>query len=110
MISSILFLAVACIGDMLLVDVRPYYAYTDNVRGQTPVGYAYVVCLPLHKMDKLSVKIEGPQRMDAPPDGAIPVEFDGFVAKPYVDRNGRLAVTATATNIRKRKEGSDKAP
>ena len=109
MILSILFLAAACIGDMLLVDVRPYYAYTDGVRSQTPVGYAYIVCLPLHKMDKLSIKIEGAQRMDAPLDGAIPVEFDGLFAKPYVDRNGHLAVAATATNIRKRKEGSDKA-
>ena len=100
MINNLLCLAIACIGQTLLVDIRPYYNYTDGVRSQDPVGYIYDVCLPLHKMDKLSVKIEGKQLMDAPQGGAIPVEFVNLIARPYVDRNGRLAVTATANGIK----------
>ena len=100
MINNLLYLAIACIGQTLLVDIRPYYNYTDGVRSQAPVGYIYDVCLPLHKMDKLSVKIEGKQLMDAPQGGAIPVEFVNLIARPYVDRNGRLAVTATANGIK----------
>lgn len=97
--NAILVLAAEAIGKMLLVDVRAYYGYTNGNRSEDPIGYAYDVCLPLHKMDKLSVKIPGKQLADAPSDGAVPVEFEGFVARPYVDRNGRLAVTATATAI-----------
>lgn len=100
MINNLLCLAIACIGQTLLVDIRPYYNYTDGVRSQDPVGYIYDVCLPMHKMDKLSVKIAGKQLMDAPLNGAIPVEFIHFNARPYVDRNGRLAVTATANGIK----------
>ena len=100
MINNLLCLAIACIGQTLLVDIRPYYNYTDGVRSQDPVGYIYDVCLPMHKMDKLSVKIAGKQLMDAPLNGAIPVEFIDFNARPYVDRNGRLAVTATANGIK----------
>ena len=100
MISNLLYLAIACIGQTLLVDIRPYYAYTDSVRSQDPVGYIYDVCLPMHKMDKLFVKIPGKQLMDAPLNGALPVEFVNLHARPYVDRNGRLAVTATANGIK----------
>lgn len=100
MISNLLYLAIACIGQTLLVDIRPYYDYTDNVRSQDPVGYIYDVCLPMHKMDKLFVKIPGKQLMDAPLNGALPVEFANLHARPYVDRNGRLAVTATANGIK----------
>lgn len=100
MISNLLYLAIACIGQTLLVDIRPYYDYTDNVRSQDPVGYIYDVCLPMHKMDKLFVKIPGKQLMDAPLNGALPVEFVNLHARPYVDRNGRLAVTATANGIK----------
>lgn len=109
MITSMLYLALSCLGATLLVDVRPYYTYTDGVRGQTPVGYVYDVCLPVHKMDKLAVKIEGQRLMDAPQDGAREVEFAGLVVRPYVDRNGHLAVTATATGIKARKEVNGKA-
>lgn len=100
MINNLLYLAIACIGQTLLVDIRPYYNYTDGVRSQDPVGYIYDVCLPMHKMDKLFVKIPGKQLIDMPPNGAIPVEFVDFIAKPYVDRSGRLAVTASATGIK----------
>lgn len=100
MISNLLYLAIACIGQTLLVDIRPYYDYTDNARSQDPVGYIYDVCLPMHKMDKLFVKIPGKQLMDAPLNGALPVEFVNLHARPYVDRNGRLAVTATANGIK----------
>ena len=54
-----------CLGNkMLLVAVRPAYAYVDGKRGDTVTGYAYDVCLPSHNLDKLAVKIDGVQQMD----------------------------------------------
>ena len=51
---------------MLLVDVMPAYEYKDGKRTETVIGYRYVVYLAEHRLEKLSVRIDGPQLMEKP--------------------------------------------
>ena len=90
----------ACLGkQMLLVGVTPDL-YANGQRLDVPVGYRYDVCLRSHGMDKLSVKIPGAQQIDAPnPEADVYVRFDDLSVRPYVNGNGRLALTATASAI-----------
>lgn len=83
---------------MLLVAVAPAYEYKDGKRTDTVAGYRYDVALPAHAMDKLSVRIPGPQQMEAPEE-AVLVEFDGLEIGLY-ERDGRANLTAKAAGIR----------
>lgn len=85
---------------MLLVEVRPTYDYANGQRSENVIGYTYVVSLPMHNLDKLSVKIAGKQLLDTPTDGYSEVEFTDLVVRPYVGHDGRLALTATATAVK----------
>ena len=51
---------------MLLVEVIPAYEYQDKQRTDKISGYRYVVCLVAHHLEKLSVRIDGPQLMEQP--------------------------------------------
>jgi len=85
---------------MTLVGITPDYYGADRERHDDPQGCKYEVMLPLHRYDKMVVKITGPQQMDDPVSGAEPeVAFVGLHVKPYVDRNGRLAFSAMADGI-----------
>ena len=54
-----------------------------------------------HRYDKLVIKILGAQLMDSPVSGNEPqVAFEGLKVRPYVDRTGRMAYTASATGVR----------
>ena len=99
--SKDLYLDNHCLGEkMLLVSVTPDL-YINGQRLAEPIGFKYEVCLRAHDMDKLSVKIPGPQQMDAPlPEADVLVRFDGLTVRPYVAKNGRLAFTSSATAIR----------
>lgn len=85
--------------EMLLVDVRPSYAYVDGQRGDL-TGYAYDVCLPAHSLDKLTIKIDGEQQIEAPEEGYVLAEVSGLIVRPYVNRDNKLSFTATATAIK----------
>ena len=88
----------ACLGDkMLLVEVVPAYEYKDNKRTDKVTGYRYVVCLVEHRLEKLSVRIDGPQLM-AQPDGFVEVEFEGLEVRGY-EAQGKVQFTAKATGI-----------
>lgn len=79
MIHSNLYLAPACLGTMILVSVVPDYYGTD----------------------KLTVKIPGAPLLQAPISGSEPqVEFNDLQVRPYVDRTGRMAYTASASGVR----------
>ena len=67
---------------MLLVDVMPAYEYKDGKRTETVSGYRYVVCLAEHRLEKLSVRIDGPQQMEKP-EGFVDVEFTDLVVTGY---------------------------
>ena len=88
----------ACLGKkMLLVEVIPAYEYKGKERTDTIVGYRYVVCLVDHHLEKLSVRIDGPQLMEQP-DGFVEVEFEGLEVRGY-EAQGKVQFTAKATGI-----------
>ena len=90
----------ACLGTMILIGVTPDYYGADREKHAEPQGYKYEVMLPLHRYDKLSVKIAGLQQIDEPISGHEPeVVFKDLKVRPYVDRNGRMAYSATADGI-----------
>ena len=101
MINANLYLAPACLGPMILVSVSPDYYGTDKERHADPQGHKYEVMLPAHRYDKLTVKIPGTQQLECPVSGSEPqVVFEGLNVRPYVDRTGRMAYTASATGIK----------
>ena len=83
---------------MLLVEVIPAYEYQDKQRTDKIAGYRYVVCLVAHHLEKLSVRIDGPQLMEQP-DSFVEVEFDDLEVRAY-ESQGKVNFTAKATNIR----------
>ena len=82
---------------MLLVEVVPAYEYKDKQRTDTITGYRYVVCLVDHHLEKLNVRIDGPQLM-AQPDGFVEVDFDGLEVRAY-ESKGVVNFTAKADGI-----------
>ena len=101
MINANLYLAPACLGTMILVGITPDYYGTDKERHAEPQGHKYEVMLPVHRYDKLTVKIPGAPLLQAPVSGNEPqVEFNDLLVRPYVDRTGRMAYTASATSVR----------
>ena len=81
----------------LLVEVAPAYAYQDGKRSSTVTGYRYVVCLAEHKLEKLSVRIDGEQLMEQP-DGYVEVDFAGLEVTAY-EIDGKVQLSAKATGI-----------
>ena len=81
---------------MLLVDVMPAYEYKDGKRTETVTGYR-LVCLAEHRLEKLSVRIDGPQQMEQP-EGFVDVEFTDLVVTGY-ESQGKLQFTAKASGI-----------
>ena len=83
---------------MLLVDVMPAYEYKDGKRTETVTGYRYVVCLVEHRLEKLSVRIDGPQQMEQP-EGFVEVKFEGLEVTAY-EIQGKIQFSAKAKSIR----------
>ena len=85
---------------LLLVEVRPYSEYKDGKALEGIAGYRYDVCLVAHRLEKLGIKIAGPQLMD----GAVEVEFSGLEVRAYQERDegklGAVKFTARATGIK----------
>ena len=86
-------------SQMLLVAVRPAYDYVDGKRSEQ-TGFFYDTCLVKHGLSRVSVRITGKQLIEAPEQGFISVEFTDLLVRPYVGRDGRLALTATASAIK----------
>ena len=86
--------AIASVGkNLLLTDVRPYYAYEGNKKLDKVVGYRYDVVMPEKKFEKQQ-KIELSDSIDY-----LPVEFDGLKLRLY-NLSGGYNVSATANNVR----------
>ena len=66
----------------LLVEVIPAYAYSEGKRTNTVTAYRYVIVMPDHSFDKLAVRIEGKQQIDAP-EGYAEVTFQGLEIYTY---------------------------
>lgn len=86
------------LGDKLwLVDVSPAYEYQNNRRTDTVLGYRYSIAMPEHGLDKVDVRIDGQQQMDAP-NGYVEVRFDNLEVFIYWSK-GDYHVGAKATGI-----------
>ena len=83
----------------LLVEVLPSYAYSEGKRTNNITGYRYVITMPDHSFDKLAVRIEGKQQLEAPDDGYAEVTFQGLEIYTYWTRDG-YQVGARAKGIR----------
>lgn len=82
---------------LLLVEVKPKYEYAGAQRTDKIVGYGYTVVLPEKAFEKLTVRIDGKQLMDAP-NGYTEVHFDGLELFIYWSQ-GQYNVGARATGI-----------
>lgn len=82
----------------LLTGVTPAYEYQNGKRTETVTGYRYEIALPSHNLDKLNVRIDGKQLMDAPEDGFVEVEFNGLEVGAY-EKDGHVFFSAKATGI-----------
>lgn len=93
-----LIISPASLGKKLwLVDVAPSYEYKNGSRTDTITGYRYSIALPEKGLDKITVKIDGEKRMDAP-DGYVEVRFDALEVFVYWSQ-GQPQVGAKATGI-----------
>ena len=91
----------ASLGEkMLLVEIIPSYEYKDGAKTNNIGGYRYVVALPKHNLEKISVKIDGEQLMDkmATPEGFVEVEFENLEVLAY-EMRGNVQISAKATGI-----------
>lgn len=80
-----------------LVDVIPAYEYKDNRRTDNILGYRYSIALPEKGLEKINVRIDGPQLMEAP-DGYVEVRFEGLEVFIFWSQ-GQPQVGAKATGI-----------
>ena len=87
-----------------VVDVIPVYEYKDGHRTENILGYRYETVLPGHKMDKISVRIDGPVLLEAP-NGYYEVAYDGLEVFIYWS-NGNYAIGAKATGIKVLKDNT----
>lgn len=98
-VNDIVIDARASVGaPMLLTDISPVYKYENQHRTDEITGYKYSCALPAKRLDKISVKIDGAQKMEAPAEGFIEVDFVDLELFLY-SMNGQIQVGARATNI-----------
>lgn len=88
------------LGDtLMLVDVTPYYLYDNNgVKTGTIGGFRYTVACPKLALEKVSVKIEGEQRLDKPEKDYPKVVFSDLELSLYWSKQG-YQVSAKAKDI-----------
>ena len=80
-----------------LVDVSPAYEYQNNRRTDTILGYRYAVAMPEKGLDKINVRIDGDQQIEAP-NGYAEVRFDNLEVFIYWSQ-GQPQVGARAAGI-----------
>lgn len=94
--------------EFLVTAVRPYYAYANDQRTDKVEGYKYSTVLPTKGFAKVDIKVPGPQRLDVPPTGYVPVRYDNLDVKLYYDNNNRVQLSAKAMDVHRL--GTDKPP
>lgn len=83
--------------EMLLVDIAPRYEYREGRRTDNLTGYSYVVALPAHDLEKISVRIDGHQLLEKP-EGFIEVTFTGLTISAY-EKDGHVLFSVSASSI-----------
>lgn len=73
--------------------------YVNGQRTDTISGYRYTVALPEKGLDKVDIKIDGKQLMDAP-NGFVEVRFDDLkVFLQWYNKDYRVAGSATGIHL-----------
>lgn len=85
-------------SNLMLVDIIPVNVYENGKRTDKICGYRYVVAMPDHAFDKISVKIDGAKQLDMPEDEYPVVEFENLTIKIFWSPDG-YRVGATATGV-----------
>ncbi len=85
-------------GKLWLVDVQPAYSYVNGHRTDTITGYRYTVALPEKGLEKIAVRIDGTQKMEAP-NGFQEVTFCDLELFIYWGAQNQPQVGARATDI-----------
>lgn len=80
-----------------LVEVVPAYEYQNGKRTDNITGYRYVIAMPDRSLEKIGVKIEGKQLLEAP-EGYAEVTFTDLEIFIYWS-NGQPQVAARAKGI-----------
>jgi len=80
-----------------LVEVIPVYEYQNSKRTDNITGYRYVVAMPDRNLEKIGIKIEGKQLLEAP-EGYAEVTFTDLEIFIYWS-NGQPQVAARAKGI-----------
>ena len=81
----------------LLVDILPAYEYKNGQKTDNLMGHRYIVALPEHGLEKISVKIEGRQILEKP-EGFAEVTFDNLEVFLYMS-NGLPQIGARASAV-----------
>ena len=81
-----------------LVGVSAAYEYKDGRRTDNVTGYRYSICLPEKGLEKINVRIDGKQLLEAPESGYVEVTLAGLEVFIYWS-NGQPQVGAKATGI-----------
>ena len=88
----------ASLGPMILTEIVPVYEYVERNRTDKILAYRYIVALPETLYKRLAIRIDPPQRMDAP-ESPIEVEFQNLEMSVY-EIGGKVNISAKATGIR----------
>ncbi|HBR01654.1 MAG TPA: hypothetical protein DD738_03505 [Ruminiclostridium sp.] len=81
-----------------LTEIVPVRAFVNGERTDTVSGHKYVIALPERNLEKIGVKISGPQLLEAPESGFVEVKFDNLELYFYW-QNNQPQVGARATGI-----------
>ena len=96
-ILSMLLLFIS-MGNIQAQTVIPAYQYTNGQRTDTITGYRYSICLPEKGLEKINIRIEGKQLVEALESGYVEVTLSGIEVFLYW-QNGAVQVGAKATGI-----------
>lgn len=96
-----LFIDNKCLGnEMILLNSYPYYMYKNNVKTEQIEGFSYVVLLPNHGYNALSVKIPGNKILQLKIGQTLPVQFENLTLKIYLDSDKKPRLSAKASGIK----------
>jgi hypothetical protein len=90
-----------------LVAVQDWTEYTSDGKRGKRLGSTYEILLLNNSCEKLRVHVEDAAPIIAQEEldkhnksmNFCMVRFEGFTGRPYADRNGRLAISASAEKI-----------
>jgi len=81
-----------------LTEIAPVHEYKDNKRTDTVTGYRYTIALPECGLEKINIKIDGKQLLEAPESGFVEVSFQNLEIFIYW-LNQQPQVGARAKNV-----------